>query len=78
MKKSIKLTCILLVICLTASTKEVDLNIASIVAKNYYYQNVGITNGISYQNINPNLVYECTYRTEISDFQEAEPVYYIF
>jgi hypothetical protein len=78
MKKSVKLTCILLVICLIASAKEVDLNTASIVAKNFYYQNVGITNGISYQNINPSMVYECTYKTESSNFKETEPLYFIF
>lgn len=69
------------VLCLLSfygTAKQVDANTASIIAKNFYYQNVCRTKGLSCQDLNPTLIYQCKSYTVNTDTKTDFPVYYIF
>ena len=78
MKKALNLTGILIILGFMSYAKEVTVKIANFDAKNFYYQNIGLLEGISLQNINPTLIYENKYQSETADFNKEYPIYYIF
>jgi hypothetical protein len=70
--------CVFCLVGLIGSAKVVDLNLASNIARNFYYQNVCLVNGITVQGINPELIYECKNQDATSEVPAGLPLYYIF